>query len=105
MIAFDVRRTQPKLNARSLGRKNLDFWLVQLPEIRHSFHRQGARPSKRIRMCANVFSFTSSFAHFLSINQSINKLDLSKVVNKAEKLMWLSQKKKKYKTTIIIIVQ
>ena len=37
--------------------------------------------------------------------QSINKLDLSKVVNKAEKLMWLSQKKKKYKTTIIIIVQ
>ena len=72
MIAFDVRRTQPKLNARSLGRKNLDFRLVQLLEIRHSLHRQGARPSKRIWMCSNVFSFTCSFAHFLSMNESIN---------------------------------
>ena len=25
MIAFGARRTQPKLNARGLGRKNLDF--------------------------------------------------------------------------------
>ena len=56
--------------------KNLDFRLVQLPEILHSLHWQGARASKRIRMLANVFSY------------------LSMVVIKAEKLMGPSQKKK-----------
>lgn len=44
---------------------------------------------------------------YQSINQSFNKVYLSTVVVKAEKLMGPCQKKKekKYKTTIIIIVQ
>ena len=56
--------------AQEFTRKNLDFRLVQLLEIRHSLQGQGARASKRIRMRANVFSSMSSFAHFLSVNQS-----------------------------------
>ena len=65
--------------AQAFSRENLNYRLVQLPEIRHSLHGQGAHASKRIRMHANVFSSTSSFAHFLqnvSINQSINQLDI-----------------------------
>ena len=55
--------------AQELSRKNLEFRLVQLPEIRHSLHQ--------------------------SINQSINKLYVSTVVIKAEKLMGPSQKKRR----------
>ena len=40
-----------------------------------------------------------------SISQPINKLYLSTVVIQAEKLMWPSKKKKKYKITTIITVQ
>ena len=79
--------------------KNLDFRLVQLPEIRHSLHGEGAGASKRIRMCANVFFFYVQLCSF-SISQAINKLYLSTVVIQAEKLMWPSKKKKKYKITL-----
>ena len=81
--------------------KNLDFRLVQLPEIRHSLHGEGAGASKRIRMCANVFFFYVQLCSF-SISQPINKLYLSTVVIQAEKLMWPSQKKKKYKIALTV---
>ena len=59
-------------------------------------------------MRVNFFSSTSSFAHFLSINQSINQSTLFIYGgNKSRKAYEAKLKKeKKYKTTkIIIIVQ
>ena len=103
IIAFDVGRTQPKLNA---GHKDLaerisilgwfNYWkyvIASTGKVRE--HLDGSE-------CAQMFFLP--WAALLIFYQSINQLYISTVVIKAEKLMGLSRKKKKkFKTTIILL--
>ena len=107
IIAFDVGRTQPKLNA---GHKDLaerisilgwfNYWkyvIASTGKVRE--HLEGSE-------CAQMFFLP--WAALLIFYQSINQLYISTVVIKAEKLMGLSRKKKEEIQNyynIIIIVQ
>jgi len=86
VIAFDARRTQPKLIARKPGHKHLAerisiLWFVQVPEIRYRLHGQGARACLffHVQLCS--FSLSALFIFFVSSSSGSGLLGKFKLNN------------------------
>ena len=107
IIVFHIRKMQPKLNAEH---KNLAERIPILGWFNYWKYATACTGKVHTHLIGSgcrqmIFLPRAALLVFYKMYQSINQLYLSTVVIKAEKLMGPSQKKEKYKTTRIIIVQ